>query len=319
MKQSIAPASPPLPDSPPAPDSDDADFESDPATLGQRLATWLKHFALYLGAVATVCAFGLYFLWRIPIPQEAAQLLRGAGDSSRYRPLATVITPPSPLRPQTTAPPPSATPIAPGSPTIAASPAPASTPLSTTAPDAVPVDAETAAPVVPLAETPVEVVSPSPQTEIEQLLAEAQQQMENRRLTAPAGNNALHSYQRVLALEADNPAALEGIERIAAYYRDIAEQTRQQGRMEESLAYIGRGLQASPKNERLLNLRREVRLARQREQEQRQARAEEVRQRQQAEQRAEQDQVRLPATTKPQQSWWRQPAPPASDSGFNQR
>ncbi len=43
------------------------------------------------------------------------------------------------------------------------------------------------------------------QQEIQQLLADAQQQMDNRRLTAPASGNALRSYQRVLELEADNP------------------------------------------------------------------------------------------------------------------
>ena len=142
--------------------------------------------------------------------------------------------------------------------------------------------------------------------------------MENRRLTAPAGGNALRSYQRILELEADHPAALEGIERIAAYYRDIAEQTRQQGRLEESLNYIGRGLQASPKNERLLNLRREVRLARQREQEQRQARAEETRRQQQQIEREEQNPFNQ-RSIEPQQPWWQRPAPPVNDSGFNQR
>ena len=307
MKQSLAPATPKFPDNPPAPDADDADFEPESATLGQRFATWLKHFVLYLGAVMTACAFGLYFLWRLPIPQEAAQLLGSASDSPRSRSLATIVAPPparSPSAPAVVAPP-----VAPDSPPIAAPPSPP------TATD--PGLTETAVPTAPLAETPAEESAPPPpQAEIDQLLAEAQQQMESRRLTAPAGGNALRSYQRVLELEADNSAALEGLERIAAYYRDIAEQTRQQGRLEESLAYVGRGLQASPKNERLLNLRREIRLARQREQEQRQARVEEAR-RQQAE-RDEQNQLRQ-RMVEPQQPWWRQPPPSANDSGFNQR
>ena len=310
MKQSLAPATPKFPDNPPAPDADDADFEPESATLGQRFATWLKHFVLYLGAVMTACVFGLYFLWRLPIPQEAAQLLGSAGDSPRSRSLATIVAPPparSPSAPAVVAPP-----VAPGSPPIAAPPSPP----TTTDPATDPGLTETAVPTAPLAETPTEETAPPPQAEIDQLLAEAQQQMESRRLTAPAGGNALRSYQRVLELEADNSAALGGLERIAAYYRDIAEQTRQQGRLEESLAYVGRGLQASPKNEQLLNLRREVRLARQREQEQRQARVEEAR-RQQAE-RDEQNQLRQ-RMIEPQQPWWRQPAPPANDSGFNQR
>lgn len=311
MKQSLAPASPKFPDNPPAPDADDADFEPESATLGQRFATWLKHFALYLGAVMTACAFGLYFLWRLPIPQEAAQWLGSAGDSPRSRSLATVVAPPPARSPSALAV--VAPQVAPDSPPIAAPPSPP----TATDPATDPGLTETAVLTAPLTETPAEEAAPlPPQAEIDQLLAEAQQQMESRRLTAPAGGNALRSYQRVLKLEADNSAALEGVERIADYYRDIAEQTRQQGRLEESLAYVGRGLQASPKNERLLNLRREIRLARQREQEQRQARVEEAR-RQEAE-RDEQNQLRQ-RMVEPQQPWWRQPATPANDSGFNQR
>jgi len=311
MKQLLAPVRSPSPGGPPRPDSDDADFESDSATLGQRFATWLSHFVLYLSAVMTAGALGLYFLWRLPIPQEAAQLFRNAGDSPRPRPPSVVATPASPRLPGVS-PIVVVPPVLPSSPIVATSPTePATDPATAgvTEPDT---------PATPLAETPLEVISPPPQAEIEQLLAKAQQQMENRQLTAPASGNALRSYQRILELEADHPAALEGIERIAAYYRDIAEQTRQQGRLEESLNYIGRGLQASPKNERLLNLRREVRVARQREQEQRQARAEEARQQQQQIERDEQSQFRQ-RSIEPPQPWWQRPASPTNDSGFNQR
>jgi hypothetical protein len=284
-------------------------------SLGQRLATWLKHFALYLGAVATACAFGLYFLWRIPIPQDAAQLFKSGGDLPRSRSLsamvASPVAPAKPAKPQTAAPLPFATPITAGQPAVEATPSPQAATDPNAAPDG------SSVPPAPGAEVPAEeAVPPTPQTEIAQLLAGAEQQIENRRLTAPASGNALRSYQRILELETNNTAALEGIERIAAYYRDIAEQTRQQGRFEESLAYIGRGLQASPKNERLLSLRREVRLAKQQEQAQRQARAEAAR-REQAE-RDEQNPLRQPVLPAPQ-PWWQEPAPSSSDSGFNQR
>jgi hypothetical protein len=284
----------------------DADGEPDSVPFGQRLATWLKHFALYLSAVAAACIFGLYFLWRIPLPQEASQLFKSVGDSPRPRPLSSIVAPSS-----SSAKPQIATPLAATAP-VASSPNPAVD--SNAAPDG------SAITPPPLAETPAEEVGPpTPQTQIEQLLTEAQQQMESRRLTAPASGNALNSYRRILELEADNPAALEGIERIAAYYRDIAEQTRQQGRFEESLAYVGRGLQASPKNESLLNLRQEVRLARQREQAQRQALAEAARRQQVERERDEQNQQRRQPVPSAQQPWWQQPAAPSGDSGFNQR
>ncbi len=284
----------------------DADDDLDSIPFGQRLTTWLKHFALYLSAVAAACIFGLYFLWRIPIPQDTSQLFKSVGDSPRPRPLSAVVAPSgSPAKPPTATPP--------GS--VATAPA-------ATDPNAPPDESASIPP--PLADALAEEVGPpTPQTQIEQLLTEAQQQMESRRLTAPASGNALNSYRRILELEADNPAALEGIERIAAYYRDIAEQTRQQGRIEESLGYIGRGLQASPNNESLLNLRQEVRLAKQREQEQRQAEAARRRQQEQEQaerEREEQNQPRRQPVVRPaQQPWWQQPAPPAGDSGFNQR
>lgn len=143
--------------------------------------------------------------------------------------------------------------------------------------------------------------------------------MDNRRLTAPASGNALRSYQRVLELEPNNPSAIEGIQRIATYYQDIAKQSLLQGRTDESLAYINRGLRAMPKNETLLNLRKEARLAKQREEEQRQALLAEKR-RQEAEQMQE---LSRQPPQEPQQTWWQrqqpQPQPHFNESGFNQR
>jgi hypothetical protein len=160
---------------------------------------------------------------------------------------------------------------------------------------------------------------PTPQVEIKQLLTEAQQQMDSRRLTAPASGNALQSYQRILELEPDNADARAGIDRIAAHYRDIAEQSLSQGRPDESLAYIGRGLRATPQNQDLLNLRRQARLI---QQQREQAQLEEMR-RQQAEQElAEQqyqERLRQQRIQEQQQPWWQQPPAYDNSSGFNQR
>ena len=90
--------------------------------------------------------------------------------------------------------------------------------------------------------------------------------MENRRFTAPASGNALSSYQRVLELQPNHPAALEGLQRISTYYRDIAQRSLQQGRVDESLAYINRGLRAMPKNNELISLRGQAQQARERAQ-----------------------------------------------------
>ncbi|HHW77458.1 MAG TPA: hypothetical protein GX399_10620 [Xanthomonadaceae bacterium] len=308
--------------------------DSGPKPSGAAFIQWLKHFALYLGAVAVACATGLFFLWQIVVMQDVSQMLKNVGDTSSARPLSATAPPPVPTaKPPETPPqsPANAPSILAGPPSAPADDATAATPPATEIPGdpnappiapeqqaAAPADGQTD-PAAPLAETPTEDAPPStPPAEIEQLLAEAQQQMENRRLTAPASGNALRSYQRVLELEPNNPAALDGIQRIAAYYQDIARQSLLQNRTDESLAYINRGLRAAPRNEVLLNLRREARLARQREQEQRQALLE-ARQRQEVEQAERiREQFDFPPEAPPQarQPWWQQQY---NESGFNQR
>jgi len=100
-----------------------------------------------------------------------------------------------------------------------------------------------------------------------------------------------------------------------------------EGRTDEGLAYINRGLRAAPDNAILLNLRREARSAKQREDQQRQALLEE-RRRQEAQQQARrQEEARIrelprqPSAAQSQLPWWQrqQQQPAFNESGFNQR
>ena len=317
MKQTLRTTDPLFPDGLPAPDSDDADS----GAVHIRFINWIKHFALYLGAVAMTCLIGLYFLWKIPVPQDPAQLFKSAGDTSMPRTLTAVMTPsPAPARIPVIASPPPPVPSPPSIPTnaeIATISPPAVSAETTDDPNTAPPLPEPPA-TLPADQTdpPVEVLTPTtPQMEIEKLLADAQQQINNRRFTAPASGNALSTYRRVLEIQPDQPAALEGIQGIAAYYRDAAQQSLQQGRLDESLGYINRGLRATPKNDTLLNLRQEARRAKQREQEERKTLREELQRQQDEQARVEQlrqEQQEL------QQPWWRQPAQ-IQESGFNQR
>ncbi|CDH44130.1 MAG: hypothetical protein IPL59_10705 [Candidatus Competibacteraceae bacterium] len=314
MKPTLRTTDPLFPDGLPAPDSDDADS----VAFHIGLLNWLKHFALYLGVVAMACLIGLYFLWKIPVPQDPEQLFKSVGDTSKPRTLTAVMVPSPALTqiPAITSPP---VPSPPPTPTNAEI-----TPVSPPVPGTETTDDPNVAPPLPepqatlpdnQTDPPVEVLTPTtPQMEIEKLLADAQQQISNRRFTAPASGNALSTYRRVLEIQPDQPAALEGIQGIAAYYRDAAQQSLQQGRLDESLGYINRGLRATPKNDALINLRQEARRAKQREQEERQALREEIQRRQDEQSRLEpsrQDQEQ-------QQPWWRQPAQ-TQESGFNQR
>jgi hypothetical protein len=312
--------------------------EPDDAPAGFDLLGWLKHFVLYLGALTVICLIGVYFFWQIPFIRDPSQILRLADDSRLVRPLASTATPaalapptqampsPPPVNNATDAPQPSSTPTD----AVVATTSPPATPtdpagalLPAASPTAVPA-AGPAEPVPPTAEPVAEAAPPlTPQAEVEQLLAAAQQQMDNRRFTAPASGNALSTYRRILELQPDHPTALDGIQRITVYYQDIAQQSLQQGRLDESLAYINRGLRARPESDALLSLRRQVqqaqRAARQREQEQQQQRqaALEEMQRQQLEQIRREQLLRQ----QEQQPWWRQP--PSNNfnesSGFNQR
>lgn len=329
---------------PPTPDA-----VQDSASLRSAFLNWLAYFTVYLGVVAVVCAIGFYFLWQLPIPQEWSQLLKGSGHASAAKPLSgaapanTVVK--APANPVQSLANPPATQAANTPETVVAAAAPNGVAETDSDPNAPPLVVETPAPdsasaakapetspeTPALTETPP--TPPTPQAEIEQALAEAQQQMSSRRLTAPANGNALRSYQRVLELDPNNAAARAGIEQIAAYYREIAEKSLRQGRPDESLAYVGRGLRATPQNQDLLELRRQARLLQQ--QREQQAQQEEMRRRQAEQARAErqyqeqvqeqqlreqlQEQLRREQPPPSAQPWWQQPPTYNHGSGFNQR
>ncbi|MEE4379840.1 MAG: protein kinase [Candidatus Competibacteraceae bacterium] len=93
---------------------------------------------------------------------------------------------------------------------------------------------------------------------IKQLLAQAEQQQEQMRLVQPPGDNAYESYQQVLVLDTENVPAKEGIARIIDSYRQQAEELRDQGQWQDSLARIDEILQVFPENSGLQSLRGEV-------------------------------------------------------------
>ena len=321
MKLAIPTATPHFPDNPPTSD-DESESEPIGAVLLSGFLRWLRHFAIYMGAVLATCAIGLFFLWQIPIVHELPQLLNsGEGVSSLLAAATPSSRPTARLRDTPSQPTTASVAPADSPPATAANPAdgPDATP---TTPDPQPDDAPdspTASTDTPAA-PPVEEIAPpqTPQAEIEQLLAEAQQQMDSRRITAPASGNALNTYRHVLELQPENPVALAGIQRIAAYYQNAAEQSLRQGQPDESLAYLGRGLRAAPNDQALLNLRREAQLAKQQVQEaqEEQALLEEAR-RQQAERQQREELQRREMET--QQPWWQQPPSYQNNSGFNQR
>jgi hypothetical protein len=330
MKPELDTATFPLSEDPSVPDS-----EMGSTTIGSRFLNWLAHFVLYLGAVSVVCATGFYFFLQIPILRDPSIVLESQGSPS-YKPLASIMKPPEqPAKPRADN---NFQPLAnPSGDSISENPSPTSS--ATTASASLETDSDPNAPPQVIEqpddspngqteladaaseEPPPEEPTPAtPQAEIEQLLADARQQMDSRRITAPASSNALSTYQRILELEPGHPAALEGIENIAAYYRDVAEQSLRRGRPDESLAYISRGLRATPQNSNLLNLRQQARLV---QQQREQAQREEMRRQQIEQEIAEQryqEQLRQQRAQQSQAPWWQQtPSYNNSTGGFNQR
>ena len=95
-------------------------------------------------------------------------------------------------------------------------------------------------------------------SQVSQLLAKAEQQLRNSQLLIPAGDNAYESYLQVLGLDPENRKAQEGVARIATHYQQLAEQYRQQGKLQKSLVQIEKGLGIMPKHPGLLTLRKEI-------------------------------------------------------------
>jgi type II secretory pathway predicted ATPase ExeA len=106
------------------------------------------------------------------------------------------------------------------------------------------------------------VPSPSPapvpesrEARIARLLGRARQSLERDRLLVPAGDNASLYYNRVLALDPGNRAALDGIDRIARRYAELASYASWRQDSGKARLYLERGLRVQPDNAELLVLR----------------------------------------------------------------
>lgn len=320
------------------------------AALYTAFLNWLAYFSVYLGVVAVVSAIGLYSFWKLPVLDEWSQLFKGGATSNKALiaanpPDQSTKAPPSVVQPLANPP---ETETADALEKTAVTPEPNSTTATESDPNAPPQVVETPSaeavsgettsvtPAAPpqAATPPATPPTPVPQTALEEALTQAQEQMSSRRFTAPANANALQSYQRVLEIDPRNAIAQAGIEQIAAHYQEIAAKSLREGRPDESLAYVSRGLRAAPASQELLKLRSQAQLLqRQREQQAQQEEAQRRRAEQAQVERVEgaereaqeeqlqarqQPQQRRPAASA-QQPWWQQAPTYNNDSGFNQR
>lgn len=111
--------------------------------------------------------------------------------------------------------------------------------------------------VDPLAEK-INIITPQQKLKIKDFLELAQIHYEFGFITAPSGSNALWAYRQVLEIDPYNRQAKEGLEKIADLCEEQAEKLYEQNRTNESLVKIEEGLEAIPKHEGLLALKKQI-------------------------------------------------------------
>lgn len=114
-------------------------------------------------------------------------------------------------------------------------------------------------PVVAVPEPAPEPSDRLPRDEIDHLLARAERQIEDWKLTTPAGDNAHETFEWIARLDGGRSIAERGLQRIAALYRELAEKRLRSGNSTGGLAFVERGLAVRPGDEQLLALRDAIR------------------------------------------------------------
>ena len=77
-------------------------------------------------------------------------------------------------------------------------------------------------------------------------------------LTEPEGNNANETLGKVLRLDPGNEKALGGLRAIARQFEKHARQAKDQGRLNDALKEINKGLKVQPNDPTLLQLRTDI-------------------------------------------------------------
>lgn len=95
-------------------------------------------------------------------------------------------------------------------------------------------------------------------TDTDELLAAASADMQARRLTTPAGNNAFEKYRKVLTEDPDNHEAREGLQRIFDLYLMIAKNSLAEGKIEHAKTMLSRARKIDPDSSRLRQTRLEI-------------------------------------------------------------
>ena len=93
---------------------------------------------------------------------------------------------------------------------------------------------------------------------IESLLASAEEALSHYRLTTPQDRSAYTYYRQVLELAPENPAAIEGIKRVADAYYHLAKRAERKWEYAKASRFVNAGLAVQPEHLALKTLRRHL-------------------------------------------------------------
>jgi serine/threonine-protein kinase PpkA len=109
---------------------------------------------------------------------------------------------------------------------------------------------------VPLQKSTVE--PQSVDQKIAELLAKAQTQLANYRLSSPLGDNCYETYQQILSLDNSNQAAESLLKKIGGAYRALAMENQAKGQFQKGLRNVSKGLMLLPEDKALLAMQNEL-------------------------------------------------------------
>ncbi|WLQ16298.1 protein kinase [Hahella aquimaris] len=90
---------------------------------------------------------------------------------------------------------------------------------------------------------------------VDRYLTLAAERFEQRRLTIPAGDNAVFYYRKVLGMDSDNQLAQDGLKRVVSEYIAMANDAFNRKEYGKGLRYVDSGLNVEPDNQELQSLK----------------------------------------------------------------
>jgi tetratricopeptide (TPR) repeat protein len=86
---------------------------------------------------------------------------------------------------------------------------------------------------------------------VQKLLANAKKDLNDLRLTSPAGNNAFEKYKQVLKIDPENEDALNGMQSIANKYVRLAHSNMESEKFDRAKYYLNKAEQIAPGSENI--------------------------------------------------------------------